>query len=336
MPYLAAALGLIGAGLIWFLIEKARRRTRPVAGGPAATSGLPHEAAFELYGNAFSHCSRKTRLVFHELGIPFRHRHVDLIETGGYGGLRASYLRINPSGLIPTLVHDGRAVYESDDIMAYVIGLAPAGAPSLAPADEAGAEQMRQWVAFGSLSSDQPMGDMERRMGACVPGLTLPLFMTSIAYISPLRILEGVLFHPDRARPVFFMLARLRGIRAMLQVPRLAKGIAASRTFMRAHLLRLEGHLRAQSGEWMMGDQYTLADISIACILERLREGGWLDYFSRTEDLQAVLAYFDRVRARPAWAAAIDNVRHPIIDRGIGDLSRLVGSDKGVAAVLQP
>jgi len=89
---------------------------------------VPHEAAFEFHDNAFSHCSRKTRLQMAELGIPFVHKPIDLIETGSYQTLSPACLKVSPSGLIPTLVHNGHPVYESDDIMAYAVSQAAHGA----------------------------------------------------------------------------------------------------------------------------------------------------------------------------------------------------------------
>jgi glutathione S-transferase len=43
------------------------------------------------------------------------------------------YQSINPNGLVPTLIHDGRTYIESIDIIQYLDELAPA--PSLTPAD---------------------------------------------------------------------------------------------------------------------------------------------------------------------------------------------------------
>ncbi|RJF86499.1 hypothetical protein D3874_05225 [Oleomonas cavernae] len=88
----AALIPVAGAALV-FAREKRRRRTHPVSGGLKADITLPHSEEFELYGNAFSHCSRKARLVLAELGIPYRHRHIDLIETGAYGTISPNICR---------------------------------------------------------------------------------------------------------------------------------------------------------------------------------------------------------------------------------------------------
>jgi glutathione S-transferase len=295
---------------------------------------LPHDAAFELYGNAFSHCSRKTRLVMAELGIPFVHKPIDLIETGSYQTLSPDYLRVNPSGLIPTLVHNGHPVYESDDIMAYAVSQAAPGAPLLVPADAALRTSMDDWIVFGNLSSTAPTADMEKRIGACVPALTLPLFITTIRYIPLQRILFGFLFHPDKARPMFFSLARLLGLKRMLSLQPIRKMVNSGRRFMEAHLRRIDDALGQSGGPWILGAQFSLADITLACVLLRLEETGFLASYLEKGGLARIDAYYQRLQARPSWKAAIVDVTHPIITQGASDLRDARVRDPEIARML--
>lgn len=332
MLWIIALVAALLAG--WFILERSRRRTHPVKGGLHPEITLPHTAAFELYGNAFSHCSRKTRLVMAELGIAFVHRPIDLIETGSYETLSPAYLRINPSGLIPTLVHRGHPVYESDDILSYATSHAPTDAPSLVPADPALRAQMESWIAFCNLSSHAPTADMQQRMGACVPALTLPLFITAIRYIPLNRILFGFLFHPDKARPMFFALGKLLGLKRMLSLKPIHQVVDNGRRFMGAHLERLNAALETGGGPWILGAQFTLADITLSCVLLRLEETGFLDAYLTTGRFEAVRAYRDRLCARPSWRAAILDVTHPIIEKGVHDLRQARLSDEVVSRAL--
>ncbi|MCF4164903.1 glutathione S-transferase family protein [Zavarzinia compransoris] len=329
--WLAAVLILMAGAAFAFVREKRRRRTHPVAGGLRADVTLPHDQEFELYGNAFSHCSRKARLVLAELGIPYRHRHVDLIETGSYGTIAPEYLRINPAGLIPVLLHGGHPVYESDEILAYAARVAGPDAPPLTPREDAGRAEMAWWIDYCSLSSSDPMGGAAERLGACIPGLTLPLFAAMIRHVPAHRIAVGLLFHFDRKRPAFFLLARLLGMRLVMRLPPIAALIEAGRAPMRGHLERVEATLRDNAGPWLLGAQFTLADISLACALLRLEETGWLARFAAGGGLDATLAYYGRVRARPSWRAAIEDMRHPLVERGVADLraSALIVAEKG-------
>jgi glutathione S-transferase len=322
------------AVLGWFVLERSRRRAHAVEGGFHPEISLPHEAPFELYGNAFSHCSRKTRLVMAELGIPFVHKPIDLIETGSYQTLSPAYLTVNPSGLIPTLVHNGHPVYESDDIMAYAVLQAPSGAPLLVPTDPALRQRMEAWIAFGNLSSNAPTADMERRIGACVPALTLPLFITAIRYIPLHRILFGFLFHPDKARPMFFSLARVLGLRRTLAIRPIQQMVLNGRRYMRTHLGKIDDALGQTGGPWILGAQFSLADITLGCVLLRLEETGFLGSFLEKGDLGRLAAYYQRLQSRPSWKTAIVDVTHPIITRGAEDLRVARSHDREIAQML--
>jgi len=106
------AAGVLVAGWGW---EKAHRRTHAVPPGLQADIDLPHEAEFELYHNALSLCSMKTRACMAELRVPYRGHAIDLIETGRYQTLSRAYLAVNPAGTVPVLVHRGHPVFESHE-----------------------------------------------------------------------------------------------------------------------------------------------------------------------------------------------------------------------------
>lgn len=330
-PWVAAGAALL-LGL-WFLIEKRRHRTHPVTGGLHEEITLPHEAEFELYSNAFSHCSRKTRLVFAELGIPYRHIHIDLVETGSYETISAHYLKVNPSGLVPTLVHNGHPVYESDDILAYAVTQAGPEAPALVPDDPAARAEMTAWVERGSIASGDPLKHIAKSAGACVAALTLPLFATAIAYIPARKLLPGFLYHPNKERPFFFAMARLLGVRRLVALPPIRKIQRTAREAMAGHLSAFLDKLEKSGGPWIMGTQYTLADVSWTCILVRLEETGWLRYFVEERGMAGLAGYLERVRARPSYAAAIGKVSHPVIEKASADLKSLT-KDKRIASAL--
>jgi len=309
----------------WFVIEKSRRRSHPVTGGLDTSKTIEHQEKFELYANSFSHCSRKTCLTLEELGIDYIYHPIDLIETGWYQTISPAYLRINPAGLLPTLVHDGHPVYESDDILAYAAKAAGTHAPQLVPGDEALRNEMNHWLDFCSISSGDPLGEMATKAGACIPGLTMPLFVTAIPFIPLRKILVGFLFHPDKKRPAFFTAAKLFGLQKMMSQKPVQGMVFASRDHMVEHLKAIDTRLRERKADWIVGDTYCLADISISCLLLRLDETGWFSYFRKAHDLEALELYFHRLKDRPSWQAAIENRAHPIIEQAKRDLATLTG-----------
>ena len=61
------------------------------------------------------------------------------------------YLKLNPNGVVPTLIHDGRPVYESSVIVQYLDQIHPDTA--LVPADAYGQAQMRAWIAYVDMAT---------------------------------------------------------------------------------------------------------------------------------------------------------------------------------------
>ena len=80
-------------------------------------------------------------------------------------------------------------------------------------------------------------------------------------------------------------------------------------------------------GPWLLGAAYSLADISVACILIRLEETGWLAEFAEELDLRPVLDYYDRIKSRPTWQQAISSHGHPIIEQASEELRRARAAD---------
>ena len=63
-----AALGTAVAAFAW---ESRRRRRHPVPPGHRPEIVVPHRDEFEVWHNALSLCSMKTRVCLAELGIPY-------------------------------------------------------------------------------------------------------------------------------------------------------------------------------------------------------------------------------------------------------------------------
>ena len=137
-----------------------------------------------------------------------------------------------------------------------------------------------------------------------------------IEQIPYLRIFEGFLFHFDKFRPFLFTLLKLRGIEKLPGLRPAVKVIARSRDQLRRHLQSLESQLEKGGGPWILGDQFTLADVSWTVIFERLRQADCEDVFLAKEDRPHVAAYWARLRARPAYAEAILGHSHPFIEYG--------------------
>lgn len=85
----------------------------------------------------------KPMLALKEKGVEFESVFIDLQKFEHHA---PEYLAINPLGVIPAMVHDGRSLYESTAIMEYVD--AAFDGPPLRPADPVARWRMRWWIKF--------------------------------------------------------------------------------------------------------------------------------------------------------------------------------------------
>ena len=290
-----------------------------VTGGHHPEINLPFEESWELYHNSFSLCSKKLRVCLSELGLPYRDHPIDLIETGSYQNVGREFLAINPAGTVPVLVHEGHPIYESHDQIVYAARYAGAAGECLLPREEAAMALVEDWVDKASLVGD-PMHGRALRAGHCVPGLTFPLFATTVSRIPVAEILKGLLRHPNKERPIAFLLLRLLGVEKFWRVPLFRAAVAQSREAMHVHLDGLEAQLQSHEGPWIVGDEFTLADVSWVVLLDRLVEADWERVFWSEGLRPGVAAYWNRLQSRPSYRSAVTEMRSDHIREGIEEL----------------
>ena len=75
-----------------------------------------------LYHTDTSYYSQIVRLVLEEEGIQYKSRHFDIHSSMVLQlWLNSWYLKINPNGVVPTLIYQGKSIVESRDISLFVV-----------------------------------------------------------------------------------------------------------------------------------------------------------------------------------------------------------------------
>ena len=97
-----------------------------------------------LYNAPHSTCSQKVRLCLAEKKLPFQEIKLDL--GAGKDHLKPDYLKLNPNGVVPTLVDDGRLIIDSSVICEYLDERYPD--VRLTPDDLVERARMRAWMRF--------------------------------------------------------------------------------------------------------------------------------------------------------------------------------------------
>lgn len=231
--------------------------------------------ALELYHNDMSTCSQKVRICLAEKGVDWVDRQVDL---GAGGNLTPDFLAINPNGVVPAFVHDGKPIIESTVMCEYVEEVWPSE-PRLTPEDPIKRAEMRAWLRFI---------DEVPSMAIRVPTfqeVLLPRFMAMSD--------EEYAAFRDRntLRRDFFSRLNKTGF---------SEGDYASAIEqLQMTIVRMEAALA--DGPWLVGDQYTIADICMAPLLQRMED---LAMDSMWDDAPRVADWYTRIKARPAYKAA--------------------------------
>ena len=96
-----------------------------------------------LHGPDYSTQVRTIRLCLIEKGVDYELQTVDVLRGGNR---RQEYLKLQPFGMVPVLVHDGFTLYETGAIARYVDEAFPG--PKLQPSDRKEAARMNQILSI--------------------------------------------------------------------------------------------------------------------------------------------------------------------------------------------
>lgn len=228
----------------------------------------------ELYNAAQSTCSQKVRLILHEKGLDFADHRLRLFAGDQ---LKEEYLKINPNGVVPALVHDGQVVIESSVIAEYLDELFPD--ISFTPGDPAARARMRAWLRF---IDEVP-----------TPAVRYPSY--NQAFAKHFREMDpGEFERIADAKPLrkhfFRKFARTGFSQEMLEEAEERIALTVSRMDM-----------ALQDGPWLCGGRITLADFCMLPLIDRADDLGLGELWA---DRPAVIDWFGRMRGRPSYAKA--------------------------------
>jgi glutathione S-transferase len=233
-----------------------------------------------LYHFDRSTAAQKVRLALAEKGLAWESRYVDpgLDKRQQHD---PQYLKLNPRGLVPTLIHDGRVIRESQVILEYLEDVFPH--PPLRPADAHARARMRLWTKL----IDEFLHVDSRTIGQCVA------MRFVIQEADPATIRRHYEAMPDEVRRDNDRINNEKGVESPL-LP------GAIRRFKKV-FYDIEDALA--DSPWLAGGMFSLADISHVVYASRMKSfqlGGLLDELPRLNDWQA------RIQARPSWAEGVD------------------------------
>lgn len=235
-----------------------------------------------LYDFGNSVCCQKVRITLREKGLDWEARRVDLFKAEQYD---PNYLKLNPKGLVPTLVHDGQAINESTLICEYLDETFPD--PPLKPKEPAARARMRMWSKFVDEGlfegvTEISFSAMFRERMKNMPEEIRQMRFRNIG---------------DPRRRDRFMSTYELGV----QSPYVLHAIGA---YERAFSL-MEQAL-AERGPWIIGERVTLADINMMPFVARLAYLGLLDVW--TDNRPHINAWWERVQQWPSFKGGLSDL----------------------------
>src|SRR3984893_6677506 len=222
-----------------------------------------------LYNAPQSTCSQRVRFTLHEKRLSFSELKLDLFSGDQ---LRPEYLKINPNGVVPSLVHSGAVIIEYlDEVFPEPTPLVPHGA-----VDRAAMRSLIRYI------DEVP-----------TPAVRVPSY--NIAFLPHYR---------DMSEADFIALAESKPLRKEFLLSMGRSGFSTEEMNkalerLRRAIVRMSETLSGSGGPWLMGAQLTLADIAMLPVLVRLADLGLGRLWERMPEVDRWLA---ALRALPAFS----------------------------------
>ncbi len=250
----------------------------------------------ELYHNHMSVCAAKVRIALAEKGLDWKGHLLDLI---GGDQFRPEYINLNPKSVVPTLVHDGNVVIESNVIIAYLDDAFPDF--PLRPKDPHDRANMRLLLKRLDDGSDGVHYDISVvSFGAAYRDRLLELAMTN----------EGLEAQMDKSMNA----TSKRWLRDVVYQGVEAESFKAA--IRRIDELLAEFEAILSHSTWLAGPDYSLADIAYTSYMTRLE---MLKFTELWTGRSHVKDWFARLKERPSYDLGILRWVDPAYQKVLND-----------------
>ena len=231
-----------------------------------------------LYHYWSSVCSQKARFCLCEKGVEWESHHINLFTFDHW---QPDYTKLNPKAVVPTLDHDGKVLIESNIICEYLDDTFPD--KPLCPDDSYARARIRLWL-YDSEEIAHP------NVNTCSHN---PRHAPRLAKYSDAELEKMFESHPN---PV----VRARSIRRAIQgVSDEEENFAYAR--LGEYLDKMEEALA--DGPWLLGKEFTLADVSAAPYVNRIEVLKRPEMVSAAEHPR-VAAWWAAIQERPGFKEA--------------------------------
>ncbi|MEM6626599.1 MAG: glutathione S-transferase family protein [Pseudomonadota bacterium] len=223
-----------------------------------------------------SSCSQKVRTLLHEKNLEYESHPIDISANEH---VSTWFLGINPRGVVPVLVHDGKVHIESNDILEYLDQL-PSDAPSFFPQNDEERQAVRDWLKLED--------DLHMDLRNMTTGFMLPRKLVAKSEETLKRYEQEGATDPKRAKEVEWW-------RNFAENGVTEDAALASIKAYRAAFETVDAKL-AES-DWLLGDRRSVMDIAWFISANRLRLAGY-----PLEDHPNLLKWYEKLKEDDAYS----------------------------------
>ena len=227
-----------------------------------------------LYNAPQSTCSQRVRFVLNAKGLAFDERKLDLFSGDQ---LKPDYLKINPNGVVPALLHRGQAVLDSAVIMEYLDEVAP-DVCCFTPEDPLERARMRTMMRY---IDEIP-----------APAVRVPSY--NLAFLPHFQTMT---------EEAFIALANSKPLRKEFLLSMGRSGFPQSEMDqaldrLNRSVTRMDLWIAQSGGPWLMGSRLSLADIAVMPVIVRMDD---VNLDNAWADKPAIAHWFSIIKAHPAY-----------------------------------
>ena len=250
----------------------------------------------KLFHNNNSVCSQKVRVTLAEKQIPWDSEHLDLSKNEQSD---AQYMKLNPEGVVPTLVDGDMVLRESSVIAEYLDQLSDHN--PLAPTTPQDLAAMHLWLTRAI------------EIHAAINSLTFATVMrqNQLRDNTPEQV---------KARIATFPNPQIRSKRLDLYSNGVNSPYVAGALFTLKRMFE-DMSVVLESANWLTAGQYGLSDIAVIAYVDRLDRLGMSGLW--TDDYPKIDPWLRANQARPSYKTAIDDLILPAVAEG----SRKAGAE---------
>lgn len=250
--------------------------------------------SIKLYHCPGSLYSQMVKLVLAEKNIQWSSHLLNLLT---FENLQPSYVKLNPKGVVPTLVDGDKVICDSVAIMYYLDQQFPN--PKLTPVESEQQQRMHYWI---DLHQRLPMGEIIYSNYKGFDGIAI----RKSIQVKENHILRLMQANPDLKKQYADKLEHIKELNKTIRDSQKMLNINAQ---IEPMLDKLECQLK--QSEWLGNNVYSLADVVWAATLHHLEQLEFACLWSQ-EKRPAIDKYWQRLKTRPNFKTVIQEEIMPL------------------------